>query len=251
LRGSGQLDRCRTPGTSPLGFPQEATEMSQLIDTTEMYLRTIYELLEEGIAPRRARIVERLHQTGPTVSQTVARMERDGLLSIDDERLIRLSPEGHAQAVEVMRKHRLVERLLLDVIGLDIALVHDEACRWEHVVSPAVEERLVTLLNDPRTSPYGNPIPEATDSGAAALQAFREGNRPLTEIVSAEPLTVTIQRIGEHLQQEPELGAVLALGVTPGAQVTVSATPRGVVVTTGSGQAVLPDNVAEHLFVSV
>ncbi|HEX7396527.1 MAG TPA: metal-dependent transcriptional regulator [Propionibacteriaceae bacterium] len=225
--------------------------MSQLIDTTEMYLRTIYELLEEGIAPRRARIVERLHQTGPTVSQTVARMERDGLLAIDDERLIRLSPEGHAQAVEVMRKHRLVERLLLDVIGLDIALVHDEACRWEHVVSPAVEERLVTLLNDPQTSPYGNPIPEATDSGAAALRAFREGNRPLTEIVSAEPLTVTIQRIGEHLQQGPELGAVLALGVTPGAQVIVSATPRGVVVTTGSGQAVLPDNVAEHLFVSV
>ena len=225
--------------------------MSQLIDTTEMYLRTIYELLEEGIAPRRARIVERLHQTGPTVSQTVARMERDGLLAIDDERLIRLSPEGHAQAVEVMRKHRLVERLLLDVIGLDIALVHDEACRWEHVVSPAVEERLVTLLHDPRTSPYGNPIPEATYSGAAALQAFREGNRPLMEIVSAEPLTVTIQRIGEHLQQEPELGAVLALGVTPGAEVTVSATPRGVVVTTGSGRAVLPDNVAEHLFVSV
>jgi DtxR family Mn-dependent transcriptional regulator len=225
--------------------------MSQLIDTTEMYLRTIYELLEEGIAPRRARIVERLHQTGPTVSQTVARMERDGLLAIDDERLVQLSPEGHAQAVEVMRKHRLVERLLLDVIGLDIALVHDEACRWEHVVSPIVEERLVTLLNDPRTSPYGNPIPEATDSGTAALQAFREGNRPLTEIVSAEPLTVTIQRIGEHLQQEPELGAVLALGVTPGAQVIVSATPRGVVVTTGSGQAVLPDNVAEHLFVSV
>ncbi len=225
--------------------------MSQLIDTTEMYLRTIYELLEEGIAPRRARIVERLHQTGPTVSQTVARMERDGLLAIDDERLIRLSPEGHAQAVEVMRKHRLVERLLLDVIGLDIALVHDEACRWEHVVSPAVEERLVTLLHAPRTSPYGNPIPESTDSGAAALQAFREGNRPLTELVSAEPLIVTIQRIGEHLQQEPELGAILAMGVTPGAEVTVSATPRGVEVTTGSGQALLPDNVAEHLFVSV
>ena len=149
-----------------------------------------------------------------------------------------------------MRKHRLVERLLLDVIGLDIALVHDEACRWEHVVSPAVEERLVTLLRDPQTSPYGNPIPESTDSGASALQAFREGNRPLTEMVSAEPLIVTIQRIGEHLQQEPELAAILAMGVTPGAEVTVSATPRGVEVTTGSGQAILPDNLAEHLFVS-
>jgi DtxR family Mn-dependent transcriptional regulator len=224
--------------------------MSQLIDTTEMYLRTIYELLEEGISPRRARIVERLHQTGPTVSQTVARMERDGLLTVDGERLIQLSPEGHAAAVEVMRKHRLVERLLLDIIGLDIALVHDEACRWEHVVSPAVEERLAVLLGDPHTSPYGNPIPETGDHGAAALRAFRDGNRPLTEMVTDERLTVTIRRIGEHLQQEPELGTVLGLGATPGAEVTVMATPRGVEISTGKGQTVLADNVAEHLFVS-
>jgi DtxR family Mn-dependent transcriptional regulator len=225
--------------------------MSQLIDTTEMYLRTIYELLEEGITPRRARIVERLHQTGPTVSQTVARMERDGLLTIDDERLIQLSPEGHAAAVEVMRKHRLVERLLLDIIGLDIAMVHDEACRWEHVVSPAVEARLAVLLDDPQTSPYGNPIPEIDDGGAKALHAFRDGNRPLTEMVTDERVTVTVRRIGEHLQQEPELAGVLGLGVTPGAVVTVTATPRGVEVSTAKGQAVLPDHVAEHLFVSV
>ena len=225
--------------------------MSQLIDTTEMYLRTIYELLEEGISPRRARIVERLHQTGPTVSQTVARMERDGLLSIDDERLIQLSPEGHTMAVEVMRKHRLVERLLLDIIGLDIALVHDEACRWEHVVSPAVEERLAMLLGDPHTSPYGNPIPETGDSGAAALAAFRDGNRPLTELVTDERLTVIIRRIGEHLQQESELGALLGLGVTPGAEVSVTATPLGVEITTDMGQTVLADDVAEHLFVSM
>ena len=225
--------------------------MSQLIDTTEMYLRTIYELLEEGISPRRARIVERLHQTGPTVSQTVARMERDGLLTIDDERLIQLSPEGHAAAIEVMRKHRLVERLLLDIIGLDIALVHDEACRWEHVVSPAVEQRLVVLLGDPSTSPYGNPIPETGDSGAAALHAFREGNRPLTELVTDERLTVIIRRIGEHLQQESELGALLGLGVTPGAEVSVTATPLGVEITTDKGLTVLPEGVAEHLFVSI
>lgn len=224
--------------------------MSQLIDTTEMYLRTIYELLEEGITPRRARIVERLHQTGPTVSQTVARMERDGLLTIDGERLIQLSPEGHAAAVEVMRKHRLVERLLLDVIGLDIALVHDEACRWEHVVSPDVEARLAVLLDDPETSPYGNPIPESGDGGAKALHAFRDGNRPLTEMVTDQQAIVTVRRIGEHLQQEPELGALLGLGVAPGAQMTVTATPRGVEISTPYGQTVLPDHVAEHLFVS-
>ena len=225
--------------------------MSQLIDTTEMYLRTIYELLEEGISPRRARIVERLHQTGPTVSQTVARMERDGLLTVDDDRLIQLSPEGHAQAVEVMRKHRLVERLLLDVIGLDIALVHDEACRWEHVVSPAVEVRLVTLLGDPRTSPYGNQIPQTGDHGASALHAFRDGNQPLTEVATDDGVTVRVERIGEHLQQEPELREVLGLGVRPGAELTATSTPRGVDVSTSTGRAVLPDTVAEHLFVRV
>lgn len=225
--------------------------MSQLIDTTEMYLRTIYELLEEGVSPRRARIVERLHQTGPTVSQTVARMERDGLLTIDDDRLIQLSPEGHAQAVEVMRKHRLVERLLLDVIGLDIALVHDEACRWEHVVSPAVEARLNALLDEPSVSPYGNPIPDVSDGGARALEDFRAGNQPLTDVVSEVPATVTIVRIGEHLQQEPELASILALGIVPGAVVTVSMTPRGVALATGDGDTVLLDGAAEHLFVSL
>lgn len=224
--------------------------MSQLIDTTEMYLRTIYELIEEGIAPRRARIVERLHQTGPTVSQTVARMERDGLLTIDDDRLIQLTPLGHAQAVEVMRKHRLVELLLLDIIGLDISRVHEEACRWEHVVSPEVEERLSVLLKDPRTSPYGNPIPDIADNGSGALTAFREGNYPLTEVAEDEPRAVTVRRIGEHLQQEPELDSLLALGVVPGASVTVTSTPRGVSLSTAAGELVLPDGVAEHLFVS-
>lgn len=225
--------------------------MSQLIDTTEMYLRTIYELIEEGISPRRARIVERLHQTGPTVSQTVARMERDGLLTIDGDRLIRLSPRGHAQAVEVMRKHRLVELLLLDVIGLDISRVHEEACRWEHVVSPEVEERLSTLLQEPRMSPYGNPIPSIADSGASALREFREGNAPLTEVVTNTAAAVTVRRIGEHLQQEDELGRVLASGVTPGAVVTVRTTSRGVSISTPAGDLILPDGVAEHLFVSV
>src|SRR5438045_8036600 len=101
--------------------------VSELIDTTEMYLRTVYELEEEGIVPMRARIAERLHQSGPTVSQTVARMERDGLLRVEDDRHLRLSDHGRALAVAVMRKHRLAECLLVDVIGLDYADVHEEA----------------------------------------------------------------------------------------------------------------------------
>ena len=101
-----------------------------LIDTIEMYLRTIFELEEEGAVPLRARIAERLLQSVPTVSQTVARMERDGLVTIDGDRRLELTPAGRAIATRVMRKHRLAECLLVDVIGLEWELVHEEACRW-------------------------------------------------------------------------------------------------------------------------
>ena len=100
--------------------------MSGLIDTTEMYLRTILELEEEGVVPMRARIAERLDQSGPTVSQTVARMERDGLVQVAGDRHLELTEEGRRLATRVMRKHRLAERLLTDVIGLEWELVHEE-----------------------------------------------------------------------------------------------------------------------------
>src|SRR5579875_2133794 len=132
---------------------------SELIDTTEMYLRTVYELEEEGVVPLRARIAERLGQSGPTVSQTVARMERDGLLRVADDRHLELTEQGRREATAVMRKHRLAERLLADVIGLDWEDLHIEACRWEHVMSDEVERRIVGLLEKPLVCPHGNPIP--------------------------------------------------------------------------------------------
>ena len=133
--------------------------MTDLVDTTEMYLRTILDLEEEAIVPLRARISERLGHSGPTVSQTIARMERDGLVRVEGDRHLELTPTGRTRALHVMRKHRLAERLLADVIGLDWAYVHDEACRWEHVMSEQVERRLLEILDHPTESPYGNPIP--------------------------------------------------------------------------------------------
>ena len=133
--------------------------MNDLIDTTEMYLKSIIELEEQSIVPLRARIAERLDHSGPTVSQTVARMERDGLLHVGNDRHLELTPEGRRIATDVMRKHRLAERLLSDVVGLEWELVHDEACRWEHVMSEQVERKLVNLLSETSTGPYGNPIP--------------------------------------------------------------------------------------------
>src|SRR5690625_3387066 len=125
-----------------------------------MCLKTVFGLKEAGIAPMSARLaerlghagpagsqaVERLAHAGPTVSRTVARMERDGLLHLDPQRRIRLTEEGRSTAPAVMRKHRLAERHLLDVIGLDYAHVHEEACRWEHVMSREVEERIAARI---------------------------------------------------------------------------------------------------------
>ena len=124
-----------------------------LIDTTEMYLRTVFELTEEGVVPLRARIAERLSQSGPTVSETVARMERDGLLLVEHDRRLALTSEGEALATRVMRKHRLAECLLVDVIGLPWEEVHIEACRWEHVISDSVERRLAELAELPGALP--------------------------------------------------------------------------------------------------
>lgn len=225
--------------------------MSDLIDTTEMYLRTIYELMEEGVPPLRARIAERLHQSGPTVSQTVARMERDGLLKVSDDRRIELSEQGRSLAVAVMRKHRLAERLLVDVIGLEWASVHDEACRWEHVISEDVERRLVTILDQPTTSPYGNPIPGlAALGGTAAPAAFRDGVEPLATVAGDDPVDFQLVRIGEFSQaDEQTLEVLFAAGVLPGAVVRAQRSGAMVVITGPSGQVEVSETVAEGLFV--
>ncbi len=180
--------------------------MTDLIDTTEMYLKTIFELEEEGIVPLRARIAERLHQSGPTVSQTVARMERDGLLTVEGDRHLELTPDGSQRAMRVMRKHRLAERLLVDVIGLKWEQVHTEACRWEHVMSETVERRLVELLDHPTQSPYGNPIPGLDELGEGGdYEGFLVGVRPLDQVVTGVETKVKMARIGEPIQTDEEL----------------------------------------------
>jgi DtxR family Mn-dependent transcriptional regulator len=226
--------------------------VSDLIDTTEMYLRTIYELVEEGLVPLRARIAERLGHSGPTVSQTVARMERDGLVVVTGDRHLELTADGLVRATRVMRKHRLAERLLTDVIGLEWSFVHEEACRWEHVMSDRVERRLVKLLDHPRHSPYGNPIPGLAELGEPAGESFLDGVEPLVASASGEAVRVVIARLGEPLQTDPELLARLAeAGVVPGASVFVEPGPGMLTVgARGSSMVVdLPEEVARHLFV--
>jgi len=226
--------------------------VSDLIDTTEMYLRTIYELVEEGIVPLRARIAERLHQSGPTVSQTVARMERDGLLTVEGDRHLQLTPEGTRLATRVMRKHRLAERLLTDVIGLDWELVHAEACRWEHVMSETVERRLVELLGHPTESPYGNPIPGLQELGEHSDgEEFMADVEPLDTVVDGgAEIRVLVRRISEEMQKdEAMMGALRRVGALPDKVITVTAGAEGVLIGSGGETAEIDTDLASHLFV--
>lgn len=223
--------------------------MTDLIDTTEMYLKIIFELEEDGVLPMRARIAERLGQSGPTVSQTVARMERDGLLELAEDRHLVLTPQGRTAAVRVMRKHRLAERLLMDVIGLDPAFVHDEACRWEHVMSEEVEKRILSLVEDGARSPYGNPVPGLEELGQEP--APPADGRPCSELAQGQSRDeARVVRLGEPVQVDPEvLGLLLESGVRPGAQVVVWGEDGRVIVEAVGGEAVsLPVDVAAHIF---
>lgn len=222
--------------------------MNDLVDTTEMYLRTIYDLEEEGVIPLRARIAERLEQSGPTVSQTVSRMERDGLLHVAGDRHLELTDAGRSLAVAVMRKHRLAERLLVDVIGLPWEEVHAEACRWEHVMSEDVERRLVAVLDNPTVSPFGNPIPGLSELGIGFGEGFEEPNLVrLTELPAGSPVAVVVRQLTEHVQGDVMLiGRLKEAGVVPNARVTVELNPLGgvTIVMPGHENVDLPHEMA-------
>jgi DtxR family Mn-dependent transcriptional regulator len=227
-----------------------------------MYLRTIFELEEEGVVPLRARIAERLAQSGPTVSQTVARMERDGLLHVAGDRQLSLSEVGRMLATRVMRKHRLAECLLVGVIKLPWEEVHIEACRWEHVISESVERRLLELLGYPVRCPHGNLIPGLAELELPeeALERVRvatsEAGEAMTKTVTPDTSRVVIRRIGEQIQSDLVLMLKLKrVGIQPGREVFLMAGGDGVRVTASdSADAVpteLPSQIAAHIFVSV
>jgi DtxR family transcriptional regulator, Mn-dependent transcriptional regulator len=232
-----------------------------LIDTTEMYLRTVFELEEEGIVPLRARIAERLSQSGPTVSQTVARMERDGLLRVQYDRQLSLTEAGRGLATRVMRKHRLAECLLVGVIRLPWEDVHNEACRWEHVISEDVERRILELLDYPVRCPHGNLIPGLDELGlppeakSRALDADSQSAEAMTVLVTAAEERFVVQRISEQIQSDAALMLKLKhIGIQPGREVSLVASHDGVRVTCedySEGQAAeLPHEVATHVFVA-
>ncbi|HEY6426418.1 MAG TPA: metal-dependent transcriptional regulator [Acidimicrobiales bacterium] len=184
----------------------------------EEYLETMLALDEEGVPVIQARIAERLGRSAPSVSEMLDRLIVDGYVSRDGRRLS-LTQAGRSLAEKVVRKHRLAERLLVDVIGLEWHKVHREAGRWEHVISDDVEARLVELLGDPATCPHGNPIPGAR-TPAPAVQT-----RPLTEAEEGE--RVRLFRVSEEV--ELNFGSLTLLdeaGFIPGAVARVGGRDR-------------------------
>ncbi|MFF6866432.1 metal-dependent transcriptional regulator [Streptomyces ardesiacus] len=217
-----------------------------LVNSTETYLRTIVELEEDGVVPLRARIAERLGQSGPTVSQTVARMQRDGLVLVARDRQLVLTGPGRGRAVRVMRMHRLAECFLADVIGLGWEDVHIEASRWQHVMSDAVAGRLTELLGHPATCPHGSPIPTEGGGGTGPVPATV---LTLADAAGPEETTVMVVRIGEPLQNDPSVLVRLArAGIRPRHEIAVTAHENGVSVR-GMETATIPHGLGDHIFV--
>jgi DtxR family Mn-dependent transcriptional regulator len=201
-----------------------------------MYLRTLYELREEGIPPLRARLVERLHVSAPAASESTARLANDGLVALASDRTVQFTERGLARATVVMRKHRLAELLLTKVIGLDWALVHNEACRWEHVISDEVAARLTVILGNPERCPFGNPIPsgptadaEYHPSAPMSLLTSADGGAAEDGVDASGREPVTVSWISERLQADEQAMRLLRdAGVVPGARLVPE--PKGATV---------------------
>ena len=218
--------------------------MAELHDTTEEYLETILSLEEEGVVPMRARLVERLGLSAATVSETVGRLVDQGFVELEGDRRLSLTVKGRGLATTIVRRHRLAERLLVDIIGLEWEKVHAEAARWEHAISADVEEKLVLLLGDPATCPHGNPIPGTLRELPSA---------PTFALTDAEIGPITVARVSERLEMSGEALVLIAgAHLLPGCDATiVRANADGVTVTTDTGEHRVPTLVAESLYVSV
>ena len=218
--------------------------MGDFHPAVEEYLETIYELEEAGIVPMRARIVERLGVSAPSVSETVKRLEREGYLTLEpSSKAMVLTESGRKYATDMVRRHRLAERLLVDVLHVPWHQVHEEACRLEHAISDNLERHLVALLDDPATCPHGNPIPgSARDLPAGATVALAG--------VQAGA-TTEVRRIDEQLESDP--AGLLLLeesDLMPGSTLTVTGSDAdGVRVTTSAGEVAVPAGVASFVYV--
>jgi DtxR family Mn-dependent transcriptional regulator len=237
---------------------ERATE-PEASEVIEEYCETIYNLAMEGEPVIGARLAERFQVAPPTVTETLKRMARDGLIEMDAKRQVTLTPKGSALAEAVLRRHRLTERFLTDILGMQWHEVHEEACRLEHRISGAVEERVLAALGQPTTCPHGNPIPGCVPNARTYLR-----DQGALRLSQAEPgREVTILCVSEVVEDEEALILYLhERGLTPGTRLSVAslgAEPDGaadevnettVTLDLAGRELVLPARVAHALWVT-
>jgi DtxR family Mn-dependent transcriptional regulator len=220
-------DRATRPGPAPGSGTRPGPTSPSISPMTaewhpafEEYCETIFELSEEGVRVVQARISERLGISRPSVSGMVKRLAAEGLVHLDGAEIL-LTDDGRALAERVVRRHRLAERFLCDVLGLPWAEAHHEAGKWEHVIGPAVEDALVRVLGNPTTCPHGNPIPGSEYEAAAT--------RTLASVSVGADFVVS--RIPESLEFQPGVLEFLeSCHIVPGASGQVAAAaPDGTV----------------------
>ena len=194
-----------------------------LTATVEEYLETIYNMAAEKEVVIGARLAEKFHVAPPTVTEMLKRLVRDGYVEMDQKRQVSLTETGYTAAEAVLRRHRLTERFLTDMLGMQWHQVHEEACRLEHFISGAVEERVLTSLNFPTTCPHGNPIPGQVPSARTYLQD--QGAIRLSTVAKGE--IVRILCISEVVEDEEALIHYLHdKGLTPGTELTMLVSPE-------------------------
>jgi DtxR family transcriptional regulator, Mn-dependent transcriptional regulator len=212
--------------------------------TAQDYLEAIYEMDEEGIATQQARVAEWLGVTAASVSEAVKRLTAKGLVEVGDERRLRFTRAGRRAARTLVRRHRLAERFLVEVIGLRWHLAHEEATNWGHVISEEVEERLVEILGDPGSCVHGNPIPGSKN------EARVDDLRPLHDVDAGD--RVRLERLTEDLELDLSVMRYFEeSGLMPGAEITVLGTaPDGTMTLEVAGEKVgLGGHLADNLWV--
>src|SRR5215472_6058116 len=178
---------------APMEASGNAASNARVSELTESYCETIYNMDMEGDVVIGARLAEKFGVAPPTVTETLKRMVRDGLVEMNDKRQVTLTPRGVELAEAVLRRHRLTERFLVDMLGMQWHQVHEEACRLEHHISGAVEARVVASLDHPTTCPHGNPIPGYVPNARTYL-----ADHGAIRLLSAQPATpVTILCVSE------------------------------------------------------
>lgn len=192
----------------------------------------MYTLADEGGQVIGARLAEFLRISPAAVSEMVHRLERDGLLRLDERKEVRLTDRGQVAASSIIRRHRLAERMLVDLLGYEWWKTHEEAERIEHAMSPEMEERLVRVLGDPQTCPHGNPMPGTTPRPTRPLERLATGER------------ATVERIPDQFEHEPGFLEYLdTQGVRPGVTLEMIEQRPGVlrVAVDGTARSIRPD----------